>query len=582
MIIDFKPLVCETVPRDYSWDEGTPLELGLETATVSANTFTNYISGYAPFARVYFANVSDVLRDIPTGAKLYTNYEWDFGDYYNNFTNKVALSCPVDVRHTYIMPGKYTVTLFGTRSVSQQILDNLDELCFGKYNINWYWDRFVPLIAAPSAFNAKNFFNTWDETALGESFAKQWDDEFECYQKYCKYWSWENLQKNKNSQVTWDQAKNGAVFEKKWMYEANDTICSTKAPNWYTTTETEQQVAAKYFIIDIKELPPRAGMFCTSQILTGYTPHTIILTPRTTVCGSYPIDRIDWDFDDGSPILTVVRQNTVSRVLSAVNIVNTDQLTGVIVEKALTADFIDNLINISPYPNVYSITDNNYPEITALPNYTPSLTSTATVTYTTIISSLVTTISVLPMPGLIYNGFYFDDFSDPRNYDIEHTYHTNREIYPVFYPSLTAYSSSTNTNDSCSTIVGPVFLEEPKTLTPVKVINNQKETQYAYSAGETYTVLTTITAETKLPKSKIPSNRLVNDFYKPLVYRGNNGDNFIIDEPPNCAGYVLTADKTASGGIVYTGTALITQESIITTYEGVTAIAQENDDFILI
>jgi hypothetical protein len=576
MIIDFTPTVSETIPNTYSWDKGVPLELGTESITISADTQTGYISGYAPFMRVYFKNISEVSTNVPGSAKLYTTYEWDFGDFYNSLTNRVALSCPAEVRHTYIMPGKYTVTLNGTRSVSQQLLDITDELCFGKYNINWYWDRFIPLIAAPSAFNAENFSNTWNETAVGKNFAKQWDDEFACYQKYCKYWSWENLQSNKNSQVTWDQTKSRATFEKKWQYEANDTICSTKAPNWYTTTQTEQQVATKYFIVEVKEIPPTAGMFCTSQILTGYTPYTITLTPRSTLCGSFPIDRIDWDFDDGSPLLTVVRQNTVSRVLSTVNLVNTDELTSTIVEKSLTADFIDNLINISPYPNVYQITDNNYPEITGVTGYTPALTSTATIIYTVAISSLVTTVSVIPMPGLIYNGSYFDDVFDPRNFDIEHTYYRNNEIYPVFYPSLTAYSSSTGTYDSCSTTVGPILLNNSKSLTPIKVINNQKETQYLYNADNVCTILTTITAAPKTVQPKLPSNRLVNDFYKPLVYRGNNGNRFIVDEPPNCAGYVLTAEKTIEGTLVYTGTTLVTQES------ATIAITQEDTDFILL
>jgi len=582
MIIDFKPLFCETVPGNYSWDQGTPLELGLESVAVSADTLTGYISGYAPFTRVYFSNISDVLSGVPAGAKLYVDYEWNFGDYYNVFTNKVALSCPFDVRHTYMMPGKYTISLAGTRTVSQQVVDLTDTLCFGKYDINWYWNRFVPLIGTPSAFNAENFFNTWNEVSCGEPFAKQWDDEFACYQKYCKYWSWTDLQKDKNSQVTWDQAKSGAPFEKKWQYEGNDVICSTKAPNWYTSTQTEQQVATKYFVVDVKEIPPQAGLFCVTQPITGITPYSVLLTPRSTQCGSFPIDRIDWDFNDGSPIFTVVRQNTISRILSTAGIVNTEALTGVIVEKALTADFIDNLVNISPYPFRYSIVDNNYSSITAMSGFTPSLTSTATVIYTTVVSSYAVTVSVVPMPGLIYNGYYFDDFFDPRNYDIKHTYYTNTEIYPVFYPSLTAYSSNTGTYDSCSTTVGPILLEEAKTLIPLKISNNQKETQYVYSVDNTCTILTTVTAAPKIPTPKIPPNKLVNDFYKPLVYRGNDGNNFIIDEPPTCTGYVLTADKTVTGSIIATGTALLTQDSDITSYATVTAIAQENDDFLLI
>lgn len=586
MTVDFNPLYCQTIPENYSWDEGTPLDIGTVSNIVSATT-TGYISGYAPFVRVYFSNNSEPTKQVAPGAKLYTNYEWDFGDYYNSLTNKVALSCICDVRHTYIMPGRYTVTLVGTETLSQQIIELQDTLCFGKYNINWYWDRFVPLIANTTAFNAENFFNTWEETDLGADFAKNWDDEFGCYQKYCKYWSWSDLQKDKNSKTTWDEARSGGRFEKKWMYEANDSICSTKAPNWYTTTQTQQQVAAKYFIIDVKEIPPQAGMFCVTPTITGVTPYSVVLTPRTTQCGSYSIDRIDWDFNDNTPLLTVVRQNTVNRVLSTVNIVNSIELTSSIVEKTLTADFIENLEFISPNPNVYNITDNNYTEITAVSGYTPSLTSTATVTFTILASSLVTTISVIPMPGLIYNGTFFDDVSDPRNFDIEHTYYRNNETYPVFYPSITAYSSNTGSYDSCSTTVGPIFLGNSNVLTPLKVINNRNETLYAYSVDNSCTFFTTITAPVKSPEIKTPPNKVVNDANIDVYYtnRGNTGDNFIVDEPPTCAGYVLTADKTVTGGfisIIDNSTALITQESNTNTYATITAIAQESDDFILI
>jgi hypothetical protein len=186
------------------------------------------------------------------------------------------------------------------------------------------------------------------------------------------------------------------------------------------------------------------------------------------------------------------------------------------------------------------------------------------------------------MPGLIYNGVFFDDISDPRNFDIEHTYFRNSEIYPVFYPSITAYSSNTGSYDTCSTTIGPILLEDIKNIKPLKTINNQKETLYVYSVDDTCTFFTSITSSPKTVISKVPSNKIVNDISMILTNRGNNGDNFIIDEPPTCLGYVLTAERVASGGLINTGTALLTQESDTTTYTTTTALAQESNDFILI
>jgi hypothetical protein len=58
----------------------------------------------------------------------------------------------------------------------------------------------------------------------------------------------------------------------------------------------------------------------------------------------------------------------------------------------------------------------------------------------------------------VYSGELQSDYEDPRNYDVIHTYTRTPSSGYSFYPSITAYSSSTGTSDCCATIVGPLKL----------------------------------------------------------------------------------------------------------------------------
>ena len=55
-----------------------------------------------------------------------------------------------------------------------------------------------------------------------------------------------------------------------------------------------------------------------------------------------------------------------------------------------------------------------------------------------------------------YTGAIKEDADDPRNYDVIHTYNKTPNSPFCFYPSITAFSSSTSTSDSAATIIGPL------------------------------------------------------------------------------------------------------------------------------
>ena len=113
-------------------------------------------------------------------------------------------------------------------------------------------------------------------------------------------------------------------------------------------------------VCTVQEILPKANLYSVTQPTTGYAPFSVRLTARTTIPGSFPVDRILWDFGDGSERLLVSRY---------------------------------------------------YNE---------------------------------PNSNLIFTNILSSDSQDPRNYDVLHTYTRECDTYPVFYPSITAFSSSTN------------------------------------------------------------------------------------------------------------------------------------------
>lgn len=295
MTTDFFIISGSTVLDSFNWDNGNPFNGSV--TEVPVYPIQNYITGYAPGLKVRFINNSTVEEDPITNIS-YINYTWNFGDLYNDSGNIISLSCNNPVEHIFIMPGIYTVSLTQTKTIQETVIDALPDQCLDKYNLNWFWDNLNS-----SQVDAK----TWNETQCNATYAKWWDTQTTCIQKYCKNWSWNNLVSTEiGNNIKWEETTNGSRYQKRWFYEANDTVCSIA--NIITTTNTEQQITTKQYIVKVLELPPVAALHCVTQPLTGVSPYTVQLTPRATKTGSFPIDRIDWDFGDGSPIKTIVRQ----------------------------------------------------------------------------------------------------------------------------------------------------------------------------------------------------------------------------------------------------------------------------------
>lgn len=489
MITNFAILTAATVFEDYSWDVGSPFAPGVLTltnrATINPSTSTEYVSGFAPGVRVIFDNRS--ITDFAIGSpNFFVRFDWDFGDYYNLNTNYVSLTCAVPVQHIYTMPGKYTVTLTQVAAYNNFVSE--DPLyCRGDYNLNWYWN------ILQCAFATKL---TWDQTTLnplptaGVGIPKTWINNTDCLQKYCKSWSWFKTSCDFPSKTTWEQTQTGKEFEKRWQFEVNDTVCAISDTPHLQVLNTTQQTITKKFIVEVKELPPKARMHCLTRPLTGTSPVNIRLTPKTTRAGSFPIDRIDWDFGDGTPIKVVTRQGA---------------------EKDST---------------------------------------------------------------LIRNNEIANDFLDPRNYDVTHTYNRTAEQYPIFYPSLTAYSANTGIYDACSIPIGPISL--PKTNRQVdllKVKNTLNGNFYTFSYENQCSFVTTATGVQNIfiPTTfSIPPNPIRDSFGEILTFLGNDGS----DYPP------LLPQTCEAGEAFITFTYLISEYVVPELPE--VAITQEDGGYIVV
>ena len=140
MTTDFYIISGTTVPQNYIWDIGNPLET--TPTKVVAESTTEYISGFAPAVKVVFK--SDIKGLIYAGLPdVSSTYIWDFGDYYNSKNNTLIFSCQDStVEHMFIMPGKYNVSLTNIQTKEQKPpIDIEDDVCFGRHKIGWYWDN---------------------------------------------------------------------------------------------------------------------------------------------------------------------------------------------------------------------------------------------------------------------------------------------------------------------------------------------------------------------------------------------------------------------------------------------------------
>ena len=434
----------KTVPSTYSWDQGVPADFTgfhdfvTSLSSCSAVSTNNdegieYV-GYAPFAFVALSSEPGW----PSDSQLAIRRTVNFGDYYNSESNIMTIPHNENVEfcHVYIMPGLYTITFERSEYIQTEIEKFVNQpLCLQKYCIDW---SFKSLSNCPPEQQI-----TWGSTRTGGKYQKTWRYE-PCEEEWAQSkalytqeigkepkfplsWQWYNFLKESpnpyNEQITWLSSGFQTADQLTWAETTGPCITMdlTRATTWkwdliscdgnpfhrvitwndtrkrspfhttwnYTKENCEGsvipllstgvQTVTKKASVRILEKPPIAYLTVKDQPSQPYTPLTVTLSPRDTICGSFPIEKIVWDLGDGSPLLVQRRwSNTLEE----------------------------------PF---------------------------------------------------IFSGAVSNDYQDPRNYDIIHTYTRSVGSKTSFYPSITAYASSTNSSDSAAAVVGPLLLpKSPK------------------------------------------------------------------------------------------------------------------------
>jgi len=97
-----------------------------------------------------------------------------------------------------------------------------------------------------------------------------------------------------------------------------------RMPGKYTVSLTLKQTSntpllkpinittTKFEVVVVEEIGPQSRIHSIARPVHGESPLTLEFTPKHCIPGSFPLERIDWDFGDGSPVKTITRQTVFS------------------------------------------------------------------------------------------------------------------------------------------------------------------------------------------------------------------------------------------------------------------------------
>jgi hypothetical protein len=207
------------------------------------------------------------------------------------------------------MPGTYTIKmtvteyrlkstlLTPTQTFEQQPVTNT------KPDIFWQWRNFL----CNGHQNPLNKLLKWNS---GECQTVTWREAIPCLPQPICTW---------NSTCETPETECSNPGPQKPNIDWTNINCNDEKQTWERQTCTECVYPAPEFdvatttyikedIVTITELPPVAFIENYSAN-TNIFPYTTTFSARNIQSGSFPIERIDWDFGDGSPIQTI-RRNT--------------------------------------------------------------------------------------------------------------------------------------------------------------------------------------------------------------------------------------------------------------------------------
>ena len=445
----------ETVPSTYSWDLGSPLVEFFDTLTDSTKLTaknekgnTEYI-GYAPF-------VSLSLSSTPGGSaksSIAINRVADFGDYYNsssNFTSNSTLSNVVFC-HNYLMPGVYDIKLTKTEYSTIEIPDDSIYKCIGRHCQRWSWKSQTPIEPTAEELYSANYVPptviTWAETNPSSKYEKRWMDRPEevCAEDWFVSktvytqpekqlpgisfsWRWYNVQcvsqdNPRNVPATWTETGFQHPKDLTWAGAASPCIELINFEVDWTWDNITCNLSAN-----------PAGLNLTWDNLAARSPYNKTWSQiRNEQCYEKLLAL--------SASEQVVERKATLRVIEIPPTAYLDVIQPKDPAKRLsplTVRLTPKFIKCGSFPIekiVWDLGDGS--PLLVQRRWAPSVES----------------------PFVFSDNFNLD-WQDPRNYDIVYTYRKTPDSPFAFYPSLTAYSSSTGTSDCAAAVVGPLKLTQ--------------------------------------------------------------------------------------------------------------------------
>lgn len=390
-----------TVPPTYNWDEGTP--------GVDYNSLVNIqheeveqIVGYAPYFTILLSSEPTINRDFGSSSieRSFISREINFGDYYNSSTNIQQSTTSFSEKnelyasHTYIMPGTYSIKCVQT---IVDVVTSTDDNSIFKQQIS------SPTTRVPFS------------------------------------WQWYNFQKDSHSSETnmpipWLSAGFQKSNELVWSKTIGECV-----PLNYLNSNIVWQWNNLVQNLDNTNLTiALCGAPLTWDDLSCYSPRGATWNFTKTF---YRGDMLN------------ISLNTTTHTIEKkfiVKVLERPPEAYVFASKPVERD--EPLQSITEFPSPVTV------------HLTPRFTKSGSFPIEKIVWDMGDGSPLLVQrrwnPTLqapfYYSGAIKEDADDPRNYDVIHTYSKTPNSPFCFYPSITAYSSSTSTHDSAAVTIGPL------------------------------------------------------------------------------------------------------------------------------
>lgn len=506
MRANFELYSAKTVPSTYSWDLGVPtidytniktisaglgvnFVVGSEYTQATPSTNTTEITGYAPFVELVFVSILEPTNFRLPSMFLGVERVADFGDYYNskNSTKKEGTINNTAFCHTYVMPGLYSIKFTQTEYVNNKVNNaRFIGTCLQKHCIEWSWSQLKCTLDSQVTWKKtkKNLNTTTGEGILAKKWifepcTEEWAFGDRVYvektQKLDKKrdplsWQWYNFLKtpigNLNTATTW--ASSGFQQPQELTWEQASSPCTP-----YLNFQGYDVVWKWNYIRKDISFDPVHALSLTWNQAVKEKPTNITWNYTSLFC---PGDTMNLELSTFKQTVTKTAYVRVLEIPPKAVIEVIQPREPLLRLTPLTVRLSPRYVNCGSFPIEKIVWD--------MGDGSPLLTQrrwAPTLEHPFVYSELAEND---PTDPRVYTGSLENDPNDPRNYDVEHTYYRTLQGPHSFYPSMTAYASSTGTYDTAAAVVGPLLFPVKEEEFKINLIQSELTSHGKVYIGE--------------------------------------------------------------------------------------------------